>query len=84
MFHYYKIVPVLNSLKHDAMKTYGGRRYNSTIHDLDTRWKRIASYTPRSLYPKGNKPPLPIRYEAEWAPELVWTLPGFEPRPSSP
>jgi hypothetical protein len=26
-------------------------RYNSTIHDLSTRWRRVVSFMPRLLYP---------------------------------
>jgi hypothetical protein len=33
------------------MKPYGEWRYSSTILDLSTKW-RLASFTPRSLYPR--------------------------------
>jgi hypothetical protein len=36
------------------MKTYGEWKYNSTIPDLSTRWRRVISFTPRLLYPQRN------------------------------
>jgi hypothetical protein len=55
-----KLVPVLltESL---AMKAY--RRSGSIaprILDLGTRWRRVASYTPRLLYPQGKSPWYPF------------------------
>jgi hypothetical protein len=38
------------------MKTYGGEwRYSYTIPDLGTGWKRVFSFTPLPLYPRGKK-----------------------------
>jgi hypothetical protein len=28
--------------------------YGSTILDLGSRWRWVVTYTPKSLYPKGN------------------------------
>jgi hypothetical protein len=33
----------------------------------------VVSFTPRPLYPQGKERPLPIRQEAGWAPEPIWT-----------
>jgi hypothetical protein len=35
-------------------------RYSSTILDLGTRWRRVVSFTPRPLYPRGNRPRYPL------------------------
>jgi hypothetical protein len=32
------------------------RRYSFTILNLDTRWKRVVSFTRWPLYPRGNSP----------------------------
>jgi hypothetical protein len=47
-------------------------RHSSTILDLYTRWRRVVSYTPLSLYSylQGKSPWIPIG----WASESVWTL----------
>jgi hypothetical protein len=49
----------------------------------------VVSFTP---LPPGKEPPVPIGYDAGWAPEAVWTLwirenlalPGIESRLSRP
>jgi hypothetical protein len=33
----------------------------------------VVSFTPRPLYPRVKSPPVPIVWEAGWAPEPVWT-----------
>jgi hypothetical protein len=38
------------------MKTYGERRYSTTILDLGTRWRWVVSFTPRPLYSRGKSP----------------------------
>jgi hypothetical protein len=37
------------------MKTYGEWRYSSTILDLGTSWRWVVSFTPRPLFPRGNR-----------------------------
>jgi hypothetical protein len=32
----------------------GEWRYSSNILDLGTRWRRVVSFTPRPLYPRGK------------------------------
>jgi hypothetical protein len=34
----------------------GEWRYSSTILDFGSRWRRVISFTPRSLYPRGKSP----------------------------
>jgi hypothetical protein len=36
----------------------GGWRYSSTIHDLDTGWRWVVSFTPLLLCPRGKEPPV--------------------------
>jgi hypothetical protein len=48
------------------MKKYGEWRYSSVILDLSTGLRWAASFTSRSLYPRG--------WETGWAPESVWML----------
>jgi hypothetical protein len=47
--------------------------YSSTILDFCTRWRLVVSFTPRSLYLRGNSPRYPLYREAGWTPEPVWT-----------
>jgi hypothetical protein len=42
--------------------------------ELGISWRWVVSFTPRPLYPRGKNPRVPIRYEAGWAPEPVWTI----------
>jgi hypothetical protein len=35
-------------------------RYSSTILDLGTMWRRVVRFTPRPLYPWGNRPRYPL------------------------
>jgi hypothetical protein len=39
-------------------------RYSSITVGLDTRWKRVVSFTPLPPYPTENETPVPIRQEA--------------------
>jgi hypothetical protein len=38
----------------------GEWRYRSTILDLDIRWRRVVSFTPLPLYPKGTSSRYPL------------------------
>jgi hypothetical protein len=38
------------------MKTYGGVDVDPCFPDLGTSWRRVASFTLRSLYPRGKIP----------------------------
>jgi hypothetical protein len=38
----------------------GEWRYSSTILDLGTVWRRVVSFTPRQLYPRGNRQHSPL------------------------
>jgi hypothetical protein len=49
-------------------------RYSPSLLDLVTRWRWVVSFTPLPLYLLGNEPPVPIGWEAGWAPEPVYTL----------
>jgi hypothetical protein len=51
----------------------GEWRCSPTILDIDTRWRRMVSFTPRLLYPYGKSPLVVIGYEVEWAQSPVWT-----------
>jgi hypothetical protein len=42
-----KAVPVLNSLSTVPLKTFS--------LDLGIRWRSVVSFTPRPLYPQGNR-----------------------------
>jgi hypothetical protein len=42
------------------MKTYGEWRYTSTILKLGIRWMTVVSFTPQSLYSRGNSPGYPL------------------------
>jgi hypothetical protein len=57
------------------MKAYMG--------DLDhgTSLKWVVSFTPRSLYPPGKEPMVPIWYEAGRDPAPVWTIWREDPYP---
>jgi hypothetical protein len=35
-------------------------RYNSTILDLGTRWRRVVSFKPLLFYPQGKSPQYPL------------------------
>jgi hypothetical protein len=37
----------------------GEWRYRSIILDLGTRWRIVAYFTPRPLYPPRKEPPVP-------------------------
>ena len=53
-----------------AMSVYRGNGgATPLILNLGARW----SFTPRYLYPLTEKErPVPVKYEARWAPETVW------------
>jgi hypothetical protein len=62
------------------------------ILDLATSWWSVVRFTPRLLHPPPlpKDLPVPIRWEAGWAPEPAWTtwrgenslsLPGLELQP---
>jgi hypothetical protein len=45
------------------MKAYGGvdvRRIDPHFLDLGSSWRRVASFTPRPLYPQGKSPQYPL------------------------
>jgi hypothetical protein len=65
------------------MKTQGGVGTASPFMTSTLDGSELLASCPGRFIP-GGKPPERIGKEAEWAPELVWTLPGFEPRPSWP
>jgi hypothetical protein len=50
-----KFVLVFNYLSTIPWRHMRVWRYPSTIIDLGTRWKRMISFTPRPLYPHGNR-----------------------------
>jgi hypothetical protein len=50
------IVAVLNKLSTMPWRYMGEWRYSSTFLDFGTRWRCVVSFTPRSLYPRGNCP----------------------------
>jgi hypothetical protein len=52
--------------------------YSSTILNLGTRWRWVASFTPLPLYPRGKHRPVPIVWKAGWTPEPVWRLWSWE------
>jgi hypothetical protein len=54
------------------MKMCGGEWRYSCIFYLGTRWRWVASFTLRPLYPSGNS--LSTHCIGGWAPEPVWTL----------
>jgi hypothetical protein len=41
------------------MKTYGTVRCSSSIHNLGTKWRRVVSFTPLPLYPRGKSSQYP-------------------------
>jgi hypothetical protein len=44
---------VLNYLSTTPWRSMGKWRYRSTIRDLDTRWRWMVRFMPRSLHPQG-------------------------------
>jgi hypothetical protein len=45
------------------------------IYNLDIRWRLVAKFSSRLLYPR-QRTPVPMNSKAGWAPELVWTYWG--------
>jgi hypothetical protein len=80
--------------KHQAMKAYWGSRCIAPrILDLGTRWRWVASFMPRPLYPQGMSPWYPLDRRVGRPQSQSWRggeennskpLPGLEPRSSSP
>ena len=63
-----KAVPV------HAKNAYRGSRGTTTfILNLDTRWRYVAKFTPRPLYP-GERTPIPTEQEAGWGPDSSRTF----------
>jgi hypothetical protein len=50
---------------------WGSGCINPHLLDLGTSWRWVVSFTPRPLYPR-EKAPVPIGWEAAWAPKQVW------------
>jgi hypothetical protein len=67
------ILTELFRLQGYAMKKCGGLEAQLQAFNLDTRWKRIVSFTSMQLYPREIAP-VHIKLEARWAPEPIWTL----------
>jgi hypothetical protein len=68
-----------------AMNTPGQWRCSSNILDLDTILRRLVSLMPRSFYPRGRNPQLPLDRSLEWADldaieNILFALPEVEPR----
>jgi hypothetical protein len=56
------------------MKTYlGGGGIAPHILNLGTGWRWVVNFRPLPLNSNGKSPPVPIGWEAGWAPEPVWT-----------
>jgi len=55
------------------------------LHSLNfgIRWRWVATFTPRPLYPQKNKPRYPLNKEFVWAPEPVRTSCDREIYPGS-
>jgi hypothetical protein len=59
-----------------------------TMTNISSRCGGVISFTSRTLYPRGSRPPVPTGQETKWAPEPVWhygaenilPVPGIEPR----
>jgi hypothetical protein len=67
----------------------GEWRYSSNILHLGTKWRRVASFTPRPFYPRGNGPRYPLdrrlggpksRSGRCGVEKDLLPLPGIEPR----
>jgi hypothetical protein len=43
------------------------------IHDLNARWGWVVNIMPWPCFTAGERTPVPIVQEAEWAPESIWT-----------
>jgi hypothetical protein len=56
------------------METLGGREGIALlILNLDTGWGVWSASRPGRALPPGKGPSVPVRQEAWWAPEAVWT-----------
>jgi hypothetical protein len=62
---------------------FGEWKYGSAILDLGTTWRSVVSYTTWPLYPRGNSWVGPGA-GLNAVEKNVLSLPGIEPRPSSP
>jgi hypothetical protein len=64
---------VVNQIGTMPWRHVGQLMYSSTILNLGTRWRWVASFTPWPLYPPGKQLPVTIG-PARWTPDSVWTL----------
>jgi hypothetical protein len=87
-----KFVLVLNGLSTTPWRM-GEWQYSSSILRLDIRWRWVVSFTPRPLYTMGNRPQHPLNRRLGvpqnrsghcGEEKHLLSLPGIEPRPSSP
>jgi hypothetical protein len=70
----------------------GEWRYSSNFLDLGTRWRRVVSFTPLPLYPRGKRLRYPLdrrlgrpqSRSGRCGEEKKLALPAIEPEPSSP
>jgi hypothetical protein len=60
-------------IKHNAVKSHGEWRYSPTTLGLITRWRSVVSFTLQPLYPREGAP-VPIEWNAVWAPESDWIV----------
>jgi hypothetical protein len=89
-----KVVPVLFLTEYHAIKRTGGvKSYLYTLSDFGTRWRLVARFTPRKLYPQGKSPRYTLdrrlggpqsRSGCGGLVENFEPPAGFEPRSSSP
>jgi hypothetical protein len=55
--YYYSVNEnVVAVIKYKTMKSIGEWKYSSTNLDLCTRWRRVVSFKPQSLYLRGKVP----------------------------
>lgn len=79
-------------IKHRKVKTYGERKYSSTILDLIIRSRGVVSFTPRSLCPQGKSRFYPLctrlagpqsRFGRREEGKILLPLPEIEHRPAT-
>jgi hypothetical protein len=69
-----KVKLFLCLIKHHAMKTYWGvEPYHHALLTSVALVEAGGHLHAQTFYPGGKEPLVPIRKEAEWAPEPVWT-----------